>query len=163
MYNKFKGAEMATAAKRILVLGTDGGLQSNYALEYMTKHVYREGDYVYVVYCPKLRMQQRGCSDLANIDKEKASKIMTEEKNMLDTEVRLLQDNLDELKIKGEIIIGNPDKRPAEALLETAKAKKAVMIIIGSRGVGKVQREITGSTSDDIILNAHVPVLVCKA
>ncbi|XP_005098870.1 uncharacterized protein LOC101845692 isoform X1 [Aplysia californica] len=47
-------------------------------------------------------------------------------------------------------------------ILEHAQAVKANMIVMGSRGMGKVRRTILGSVSDSVLHHAHIPVLICK-
>ena len=49
-----------------------------------------------------------------------------------------------------------------EALCQVAEQEGVNMIVIGSRGEGKLRRTLLGSVSDYIINHAHCPVLVCK-
>lgn len=48
----------------------------------------------------------------------------------------------------------------AETILEEAGRLKADMIVIGSYGKGGVRRLLFGSTSEDVLQSANVPVLV---
>ena len=52
--------------------------------------------------------------------------------------------------------------KPGEVICDTANKEKAVMIVVGSRGLGAVRRTIMGSTSDYVIHHAHCPVVVCR-
>ena len=38
----------------------------------------------------------------------------------------------------------------------------ADMIVVGTRGLGKVRRTVLGSVSSYVIHHAHVPVIVCR-
>ena len=49
-----------------------------------------------------------------------------------------------------------------ESLVEAAKEEHAAMIIVGTRGMGKVRRTFLGSVSDYCVHHSHVPVLVCR-
>lgn len=49
-----------------------------------------------------------------------------------------------------------------EKILTTAKQNKADIIVIGSRGMGKVKGMLLGSMSQSIVQNSRVPVLVVK-
>jgi nucleotide-binding universal stress UspA family protein len=49
-----------------------------------------------------------------------------------------------------------------EAIVEAAKEENAHLIIVGTRGMGKVRRTFLGSVSDYCIHHAGVPVLVCR-
>ena len=52
--------------------------------------------------------------------------------------------------------------KPGEVICKIAEEEKAVLIITGTRGLGKVRRTLLGSVSDYIIHHSKVPVLVCR-
>lgn len=52
--------------------------------------------------------------------------------------------------------------RPGETIVEAAVEEHAMMIIIGTRGLGTLRRTIMGSVSDYVVHHAHVPVIVCR-
>ena len=52
--------------------------------------------------------------------------------------------------------------KPGEAIIEAAVEENADMIIVGTRGLGKVKRTFLGSVSDYCVHHSPVPVLVCK-
>ena len=52
--------------------------------------------------------------------------------------------------------------KPGEAICRTAEEVNAVMIIMGTRGLGKVKRTLLGSVSDYLIHHATCPVVVCR-
>lgn len=54
-------------------------------------------------------------------------------------------------------------RRPETAILETAKARGADMIVVGSHGRTGLSRLMMGSVSERVIGNADCPVLVVKA
>lgn len=49
-----------------------------------------------------------------------------------------------------------------EKILKAARENKADVIVVGSRGMGKMKGLLLGSVSQSIIQNASVPVLVVK-
>ena len=51
--------------------------------------------------------------------------------------------------------------KPGHALCQVAEQESVNMIVIGSRGEGKLRRTLMGSVSDYIVHHAHCPVLVC--
>jgi nucleotide-binding universal stress UspA family protein len=55
-----------------------------------------------------------------------------------------------------EILEGNP----ADQVVELARARKAALIVVGSRGLGAVAGALLGSVSSAIIHRADRPVLV---
>jgi nucleotide-binding universal stress UspA family protein len=52
---------------------------------------------------------------------------------------------------------------PAEAVLDFAQARDADVIVVGSRGLGRVAGALLGSVSREIVQRAERPVLVAKA
>lgn len=49
---------------------------------------------------------------------------------------------------------------PGESIVAAAEAEGADIIVMGTRGLGKVGRLILGSVSDAVIRHAHCPVVV---
>lgn len=52
--------------------------------------------------------------------------------------------------------------KPGEIICHTANEEKATMIVMGTRGLGKIRRTILGSVSDYVVHHAHCPVVVCR-
>ena len=57
-----------------------------------------------------------------------------------------------------EVVEGDP----ATSVLEFAEARDADLIVVGSRGLGRVKRTVLGSVSREIVQRADRPVLVAK-
>lgn len=49
---------------------------------------------------------------------------------------------------------------PVEAILETVEAERADMIVMGRRGLGRLQGLLVGSVSERVARHAEVPVLL---
>ncbi|KAK0064153.1 universal stress protein isoform X2, partial [Biomphalaria pfeifferi] len=47
-------------------------------------------------------------------------------------------------------------------IVEYAKKINATLIVMGSRGLGKLRRTILGSVSESVLHHSEVPVLICK-
>ena len=52
--------------------------------------------------------------------------------------------------------------KPGEKIVSIAAEEGAMMIITGTRGLGKFRRTILGSVSDYVVHHSTVPVLVCR-
>ncbi|CAH1796017.1 unnamed protein product [Owenia fusiformis] len=50
--------------------------------------------------------------------------------------------------------------KPGEGICETAQELNVKLIVIGSRGLGKLRRTILGSVSDYVLHHANIPVFV---
>jgi len=71
-------------------------------------------------------------------------------------ETKLLQDKVDYRWITGT------DGGPSELIVRISREEDASLILMGSRGLGKLRKVIQTSVSDDVIAKADVPVLICK-
>jgi len=54
------------------------------------------------------------------------------------------------------------EARPAEAILQTAEARGAHLIVMASHGRRGVQRVLLGSQTSEVLAHSQVPVLVVK-
>ncbi|XP_052798680.1 universal stress protein Slr1101-like isoform X2 [Mya arenaria] len=52
--------------------------------------------------------------------------------------------------------------KPGEAIIEGAIEENATLLMIGTRGRGKVRRTFLGSVSDYCLHHAPCPVLICR-
>jgi nucleotide-binding universal stress UspA family protein len=60
--------------------------------------------------------------------------------------------------VHGEMLEGNP----AEAIIEVAKTRKSDLIVMGSRGLGRLAGLVLGSTSQKVVSHAPCPVLIVR-
>lgn len=51
---------------------------------------------------------------------------------------------------------------PGELILKVADEESVQLIVMGSRGLGKLKKVILGSVSDYVLNKGNVPVLICK-
>ena len=56
------------------------------------------------------------------------------------------------------LAIGDPDKE----IVRFAEDERADLIVLGSRGLGRLRRALLGSVSDSVVRHAHCPVLVVR-
>lgn len=61
-------------------------------------------------------------------------------------------------EIRTELIEGNP----AEAIIEVAKTRGSDVIVMGSRGLGRLTGLVLGSTSQKVVSHAPCPVLIVR-
>jgi nucleotide-binding universal stress UspA family protein len=65
------------------------------------------------------------------------------------------------LQAHGKIVLKISNK-PGEALVQLANEERADLVIMGTRGLGRIRRTILGSVSDYVVHHAHCPVLICR-
>jgi nucleotide-binding universal stress UspA family protein len=62
------------------------------------------------------------------------------------------------IEAHSELVEGSP----AEAILEVAKTRESDIIIMGSRGLGRLAGLLLGSTSQKVVSHAPCPVLIVR-
>ncbi|HUK51780.1 MAG TPA: universal stress protein [Candidatus Binatia bacterium] len=63
-----------------------------------------------------------------------------------------------EVALETEIVVGHP----VEQIVHRAESHQIDLIILGRRGVSRLERMIIGSTSEKVLRYAHCPVLVVR-
>jgi nucleotide-binding universal stress UspA family protein len=61
-------------------------------------------------------------------------------------------------EVHTELIEGNP----AEAVIEVARTRNSDVIVMGSRGLGRLAGLVLGSTSQKVVSHAPCPVLIVR-
>ena len=51
---------------------------------------------------------------------------------------------------------------PAEAIIEVARTRESELIVMGSRGLGRITGAVLGSTSQKVVAHAPCPVLIVR-
>jgi nucleotide-binding universal stress UspA family protein len=76
---------------------------------------------------------------------------------------RILKKAMDAVgEIPGEIHTEILEGSPAEAILDVAKARKSDLIVMGSRGLGRLSGALIGSQSQKVVHHAPCPVLIVR-
>lgn len=65
-------------------------------------------------------------------------------------------------KIPGEVHTEILEGPPAEAILEVANARNSDLIIMGSRGLGRLRGVLLGSQTQKVVQHAPCPVLIVR-
>ena len=61
-------------------------------------------------------------------------------------------------EIHTEVLEGDP----ATAIIEVAETRNSDIIVMGSRGLGRLAGLVLGSTSQKVVAHAHCPVLIVR-
>ena len=65
-------------------------------------------------------------------------------------------------EIPGEIHTEILEGPPAEAIIDVAKTRKSDLIVMGSRGLGRLSGALIGSQSQKVVQHAPCPVLIVR-
>lgn len=63
-----------------------------------------------------------------------------------------------EVELQTEIVVGHP----VEQIVHRAETDHVDLIILGRRGISRLERMIIGSTSEKVLRYAHCPVMVVR-
>jgi nucleotide-binding universal stress UspA family protein len=77
---------------------------------------------------------------------------------------RILDEQLNKIENVGGTVAQSHLRRggAAEEVIELAEELETGLIVLGSRGRGRIRRALMGSVSDSIVRHAHCPVLVVR-
>lgn len=142
--------------KRILV-AYDGGEMSKQAVEEAKKQTNVVSDTeVNIISVVK----PSGPATNANVSKSIGNEVAKQYKHDLE----LIKKEVEEenIKVNTEVIVGNVEESPGIAISRYAKQNDMDLIIVGSRGLGKVKKLFLDSVSNKVVQNATCPVLVIK-
>ncbi len=145
-----------------LLFATDGGKQSDAAIEAIRQFAWKPGDEILIVSVVDMALPMAidiyggflpDTSDLEKTARENAAKVVAETTDKL----RAFTDP-DDVLITTEILFGSPESR----IVETAENWGATLIVVGSHGYSRWERLLLGSVSDSVVHHAPCSVLVVR-
>lgn len=75
----------------------------------------------------------------------------------------ILKNALDAVgEVPGEVHTEILEGAPAEAILDVANTRKSDLIVMGSRGLGRLRGALLGSQSQKVVQHAPCPVLIVR-
>lgn len=168
-------------ADQTIVIALDGSEQSEHAVNWYIERVHRPGNKLVFVHCielPEMKLNEQATSATGGPGPRPMSNLATAGTGSLhmspgvlagmwkeeENKVKLLEDKMKTLlKEKGlSGVLRTATGKPGEVICKIAEEETAVMIVVGTRGMGKVRRTILGSVSDYLVNHAHCPVIVCR-
>ncbi|GAB1604602.1 uncharacterized protein LOC115222663 [Argonauta hians] len=145
---------------RTVVLAIDESECSDFAWEYYLQNVYKKRDRIIFVHAPEYTEAINSPLTSGGVDPAIVVELIKKEKEMVQKLMEKYTNKLKMAKLQGRLLQVNG--KPGEAIIKVVKTEGATILILGSRGIGKVQRAILGSVSDYCVHHSPVPVLVCR-
>ncbi|KAK6184493.1 hypothetical protein SNE40_001855 [Patella caerulea] len=144
--------------RRVVVMGIDDSEFSEYAFDFYLSNVCRKDDYIILVMVPEYGTVIASPGILT--DPIVVTELIKEEEHKMQTLIKKYSSKMKEAHLGGKV--KQMTGKVGESIVAAAKEEDAAMIVMGTRGMGKVRRTFIGSVSDYVIHHSHVPVLVCR-
>ena len=84
-----------------------------------------------------------------------------EAQQLLDAEVERIE-GAGATLAQAHLRMGRADATVAEEIVELAESLDAGLIVMGSRGQGRLRRALVGSVSESVVRHAHCPVTIVR-
>jgi len=145
--------------KKIVLIAIDGSPQAEAAFDWYISFAHTTGNELLLVHVadpPFVSTQQ-----VMYMSKELWEEMLAQEKEKVQILEDKFADKMRAAKVAGRIkaVFNN---RAGEALVDIAKEKKPLMVVMGTRGLGTMRRTILGSVSDYVLHHAHCPVMIYR-
>ncbi|RUS74764.1 hypothetical protein EGW08_017462 [Elysia chlorotica] len=142
----------------VVLIPLDSSKSSEYCIQYYMQYLHREDNQVHAVYVADyygdlgfLEGPSPGrVRQLEEEDRQEAAAIEA-------SVVKIFQSH----NVKGTFT-RLAAKETWHKIVEHSRAIKATLIVMGSRGQGKLRRTVLGSVSESVLHHSDVPVLICK-
>jgi len=147
------------ARERVIVIAIDSSEQAHHAFEWYLETIHKPENKVVLIHVPehidheRNRVQYPTSTSWDEALKKEQAKI----KELEDKYTSIIQQN----GLSG-IIRTEGSAKPGEVIAKVAEEENATMVVMGTRGLGRVRRTIMGSVSDYVVHHAHCPVIVCR-
>jgi len=148
-----------------ILLATDGSEEATLAAQNAIELANKTGSELHVVYADMLPYSSalnQGQGYQAGVDvgvyaQDESEELMRIGQGQLDEQVR-------KIKAAGGSVVQAHYRlgRPEAEITALAEEIGAGLIVVGSRGLGRIRRTMLGSVSDSVVRHAHCPVLVVR-
>ena len=135
-----------------ILLATDGSNNSLPALRAAADLSASSGSGIQVIYVGKGISKPANYNDPNSKDHDKAQ----EARGLIDDQIKEIED-------RGGTIADShivPGDKPAKEIVKLTREQDIGMVVIGSRGLSRLQYALQGSVSSQVVRDAYCPVLV---
>lgn len=148
------------AAARKVLLAIDASDQAEQAFDWYLSTVHRPDNEVVLLHVPEAVLEADKNSS------QPSSKGSNDDGGAKDPmKTKELEDKFNGKILENGIsgrVRSEGGSKPGEIICKVAEEEDVAMIVVGTRGLGKVRRAIMGSVSDYVVHHAPCPVIVCR-
>jgi nucleotide-binding universal stress UspA family protein len=134
-----------------ILLATDGSREAQLAAATAADLARRTDSELHLIHVGELRP-----TFLAQTELEPAQ-LERQARELLDEQVRRVEEAGGTVE-EGHLRLGRAD----EEIVDLAQSIGAGMIVMGSRGRGRIRRALMGSVADSVVRHAHCPVTIVR-
>lgn len=135
-----------------VLLATDGSENSLPALRAAADLSAKTGSGIHVIYVGKGISKPANYNDPSSNDQQAAQKA----RELIDEQIRQIEQEGGSVA-ESHIV---PGKNPAREIVNLTREKDIGIVVIGSRGLSRLQYALQGSVSSTVVREAYCPVLV---
>ncbi|XP_053377305.1 universal stress protein Sll1388-like [Mercenaria mercenaria] len=150
--------------QRVVAIAIDESENAKYAYQYYLENVRKENDKVYLLHSVETNtvLHSSGWySSPYSFDHEVLMKMLDDEREIIKRKLQKFATLLQQAGVDGTVKSIHAES-PGHGICKAAEDIGATIIVIGTRGMGKIRRTFLGSVSDYVLHHAHIPVLICK-
>jgi nucleotide-binding universal stress UspA family protein len=149
----------AKALQRVVV-GLDGSEQSRHALSFITSlPLAADTELLLVGVAEKTHLPRSAPGVVAHQLRAFVAEVDEEEKAR---KQQILVDAEKTINRRGPVQLRSVVGNPPDEIVAVAKATGAQLIVLGSRGIGRLQRLMLGSVSESVLLQSECTVMITK-
>ena len=134
-----------------ILLATDGSAEAQLAASTAADLLESTDSELHVVYVGESRPTFLAQTEVEPAELEREARLL------LDEQVRKVEEAGGTVK-EAHLRLGRPD----EEIVDLADSLGVGLIIMGSRGRGRIRRALMGSVSDSVVRHAHCPVTIVR-
>jgi nucleotide-binding universal stress UspA family protein len=141
-----------------ILLATDGSEEAQLAATTAADLAKSTGSELHVVHVGELPLVYHPERHAYRAEYEEHEK---EAQQLLEAEVERIE-GAGATVTQAHLRMGRANARADEEIVELAQSIDAGMIVIGSRGQGRLRRALLGSVSESVVRHAHCPVTIVR-
>lgn len=153
--------KMVDSDKLNVLISVDGSSQATYAFEYYLANFHKANMRLILLLVAEPDIHGHGFNTEIGTTGELWDRLLEKDADRIKDLEDKYNGILKHLEIDGRFEVALATK-PGEMICKRALEEHCVLIVMGSRGLGRVRRTILGSVSQYVNQHAHCPVMICR-
>ncbi|XP_048731796.1 putative universal stress protein SAUSA300_1656 isoform X1 [Ostrea edulis] len=143
-----------------VLIAMDDSKESVFAFKQYVEKIHTTNNYIIAAYCAEYIEADMGVLSITQVGFDVIEGLITEDEKRILSVLDNIETLLMSHQVEGEVI--RLEGNPGNAIITKASEVNATLIVMGSRGLGKIRRTFLGSVSDFVIHHSPVPVAICR-